>query len=158
MTKFEEMGQAADEAVSRWSEYQTACWNDMNNLIGGFVVYCGAPSGSFYFLRLDEESDETANYSLVGAMHYDHDGFWHLGFCLRLRPLKSVLMEICLTRSRGKSLVKTGKDGKAREIDLENKSKCEEFYEELIEDTKRFYTTEVQAALDNPAPARIGFV
>jgi|SRR5580698_7484809 hypothetical protein len=157
MTKFEEMGQAVDEAGRKWGEFQSGCWMDMGKLVEGFAKYCGIPRDRFYFLPMDEDAEEKDGYTLPGAMHYANDGFWHLGLCLKLQAMKAVLIEICLTRAKEKVLVKTGANGRTQELDLTNATECEAFYERMVNDVKSFYTTRVQAVLDNPSPVRIGF-
>src|SRR5207248_11791401 len=139
MSRFDEMCDALRAARNDWTEFERRSFSNMGLLVDGFIKYCEIPKGHFEFRRLNEEPKSGTLYSLPGAMHFGKDDYWHLGLIVTLftapneLPQQRVLIELCLTEKGGKTVVRPGVDGLARQLDLRNQSECIDFYDEIVE-------------------------
>jgi hypothetical protein len=96
-------------------------------------------------------------YTLTGALHQSEvDGYWHIGLHIALSRLDFIQIEFCLSEKDGKVMVKAGAEDKPRALDLSDEGQCRQFYDEIAEDIKRYFTSE--PVLDEGASLRrIGF-
>jgi len=95
-------------------------------------------------------------YNAIGASHFDpKDGYWYLGLLITLNTQR-VLMRLALTERAGKVVVKTGTNDKPRELDLADEAQCRAFYDEIVEDIKRYFTAEPDFS-ETPSLRKIGF-
>jgi len=156
MSKFTEMGDAVASARKKWSDFRDRCWKDLDSIIKGFVEYCEIPREQVSFSPLDTDPEEGVQYAFAGAVHYAEDGYWHLGLVITLIPFQPLLIELCVNDRDGKVAVKAGRDGKPRTINLQNPTERAAFYDEIVEDVKRYFTEEPDFN-DAPSMRKIGF-
>lgn len=164
MSKFEEMCKTVADARKAWTEYRDRCFQHMASLAGGFVSYCEIPREHFHFLPVDKEPEDNTQYFLPGAIHLDSDGYWHVGWSITLLeapnifPYRRVLVRVGLTERDGKIMVKRGWDHESQELDIKDKSQCDDFYAGIVERVKEYFGRNPQDfAQDSPSKKTVGF-
>jgi hypothetical protein len=161
MSKYSEMCEAAGVARKNGLEFRERCWHNLHLLIEGFKADCEFPGGQCEIVPLDKPVTAGAVTNVVGAAHFDpKDGYWHVGLVITLKvPNQSpqrLLIRIALTERAGKVLVKTGTNDKPREIDLGNAGQLKAFYDEIVDDIKKYFTAEPDFD-DKPSLKKVGF-
>jgi hypothetical protein len=165
VSKFKEMCQARVQCTKRWGEYRERSYRNLATIAVGLRDYCEIPQACFSYSPLDKEPEEGMRYAIVGAIHFDGaDNYWHLGVVIALTEAPSpfmqsrALLEIALREQAGKVLVKLGRNGTPREIDLTSEKQCAEFYDIIVGVVKQYYERDPDGALDDGSSlSRIGF-
>jgi hypothetical protein len=152
------MREAVAEQGRRWDEYRQLCYQDIVTIINGFGAYCQMSAQDFALAPVHEEYNPQIKYFVPSAAKYQNDGFWHFGLVFNFSAFQMALLELGLTRSKGKVLVKIGRDGEARELDLSIVGNCDSFYEQIVEFVKASYTNRLEQALDSTVPVKLGFI
>ena len=167
MSKYDEICQALNNAVSRWIQYRERCWDYLATIVHGLVVDWGIPPENVTFLRSNDLPGEERRYSppegggqytLPGAVTFDKDDeYWQLGVSITLSPAGTfpkrwVGLVLCVTESEGQTLVKLNTNGKPRRIDFNDSRQCTELYDEIAEYLKGLF--------DNPRKItkQVGFL
>jgi len=160
MSKYEEMWQAAITQQRNFHQQRLRCSQHAVKLINGFQAYCGMPSHNVKLLRWTgdqtapvpyEEADPGKTYTITGAMQFnEEDGYWHFGVHLDLTQMQWITFGMAISDADGKSLVKFS-GAKPRQIDLNDHSQCNAFYESIVEFVKECYRDA------KPGANRIGF-
>jgi hypothetical protein len=152
MTKYEEMCAAAKTARNEFDAYRIRCVGYLGGIIGALQSHCGVPSGKITFLKWDGQREEPRNYlaadppmkyALPGAMEYDEeDEFWHLGVSISLTennffPKQWVSFVLCVREQNQVPVVRTGLNGKAQVVRVDNedarKKYCETLTDRIVE-------------------------
>lgn len=156
MTKYEEICESSNNAIKRWGEYRDRCWQYHAAIVNGLVRYCEIPSDNVTFLKSNglpgeerryRQPEDRGMYTLPGAVTFEDDEFWHLGFGITLSP-KGHFPErwiggvLCVTEENGQPVVKFGPQGKPQVIDFNNADQCTALYDEIFATLK--------ARFDNP--------
>jgi hypothetical protein len=156
MSKYTDLCEAVGQARQTWYKFRDGCLKDTVALVEGFAKYCEIPRENIFFSPLDKEPTERTNYMIPGAMHFGEDGFWHLGLGLIFSGQR-VLLEICVSQRKGKTIVKLGTDGQHRELDLTQEGQRNAFYDEIIGKLNNYFVAEALDALDGTSTKKIGF-
>jgi hypothetical protein len=156
VSKFEEMLQASALTRKQWSRYRERTYTNLSKLVNGFVTYVQIPRECISFRPLDKEPEDGWTYNLIGATHYK-DGFWNLGLCVTLsnQPITPssgprLLLAISMKERDGKVLVKRYLTDKPRTLNLDDENQCNEFYENIVDDIKKFYEQSLPDSDDTP--------
>lgn len=163
MSKFDEMCSAYVSARNKGIAYRDRSFENLGRLVQGLVSYCEIPESHFCYLPLKETPVEGRQYGLAGAIHFDDDGYWHLGLQLLLRDNESqfsqsrILVVLCLCEQDEKVMVKIGANGKERELDMNDESQCVVFYNDVVEIVKRWFS-QLRESMEKSGTLRtIGF-
>jgi hypothetical protein len=145
-SKYEEMCAAAESARKEWAGQSERCLGYMSTILSGFLDYCGILPDQISLLRWNEvtgpgqaylEKREGGAYLLSDAIVFDEkDGYWHLGLAITVSlcgvfPPSWFGFAVCVKEKDGQVVVKTGLDGMPRQLDLNQPSQCNAFYEGL---------------------------
>lgn len=151
------MCDAVTVARKTWAEFEQRCYENIGRVANGFATYSGIPADRVEYQPLDREPEQGSRYSVIGATHFDaDDGYWHTGLCVPLLN-QPILIPICVTECGGTVTVKFGLDGKPRQLDLNNESQCNTFYDEIVENIKLFFIRGTQSLGGTPTLKKIGF-
>jgi hypothetical protein len=145
MNRYEEICEASDNAVRRWSEYRERSWGYLMKIVQGLVTHCGVPPDKIAFLRSNDLPGEARRYSppedggfytLPGAATFEEDGYWHLGISVTLSPkgtfpARWIGAIVCVTENGGQADVKIGANGKSRTVNFSDAKQCAIFCDEL---------------------------
>ena len=153
------MCDVAKSARKEWLAHCERCRQYMVTLVGGFVTYCQIPHTGVVYLCWDQETQsyteqEEGEHSFAGAMTFDDAGDCRLGICLILTPRGEqpwVSFGLLVSESNGIMSLRLERD-KAVRLDLENRSQCDEFYQNIVEKVKRSFTES-----EGPDTEPIGF-
>jgi hypothetical protein len=154
MSKYTEVVDAVHASQTKWSDFRDRCWWNLSTLYREFVTYCEIPRDAIKLTPTDKEPEENTTYALSGAVHFGEDGYWHLGILIILAPQR-ILIEFCLTEKDGKLHVRAG-SGKGRPIDMTRAADRDAFYDEVVDDIKRYFADEPDFH-ESQATKRIGF-
>jgi hypothetical protein len=165
MSKFDEMCKAFADARKSWFEYRDRSFANMAMLATGFINYCGFPQENVGYGTPDK-NDLRDKKPLPFAMEFNStDGYWHVDVYItvfeapNIYPYHVLRFRLCLRESGGKLLVKRGWDDKPREIDLKDKSQCDDFYAGVVERVKEIFGRRPQDLAEDQSKSRtlIGF-
>lgn len=138
MSKFNQLVGAYQESAQRTIAYKDLCRRFASILVDRFVKHFEVPRERIDFLPLDKHPEQGKTYTLVGAMHWDDDGFWHLGIVLKLTdlgafPAENVLIRICIKGVNGRFVVRMGKEGfPEMEVDPHTFDGLDIFFEHML--------------------------
>jgi hypothetical protein len=141
-TKYEEMCDAARNAVNEASNYRERCWNYLASLVNGLSSYCTFPQESVRMLKWNEldgpasayeEPESGGVYNVIGAATLDNEGFWRLGIRLALVGMVSVSFPICVAEQNGQTVVKVGSAGRIYKVDPSDQNACTPLYDEVVQ-------------------------
>ena len=149
MSKYQEMCDAAAVALRTKNKSRPRCLENMAKLVNGFITYCEVPRGRVIFLRWNgakgvAESRYKATeggqpFSLPHAMVLDEEnGYWNLGVRIVFSS-GMVFFVLCVSEYEGKPRFKTTVVGKPHQVDLDDPSQCNEFYDDIVESIKQSF-------------------
>lgn len=161
MSKFKDMLDAAQASQKDWFEYSERCKRAIAKLMIDFINYCEIPHENTSYLRFDEGTQQYLpaadgyGYSVSGATTYDEDQrCWRIGLSVNFMDEGYAGFGITLSESKdGKFLVTLPGEQSQRQIDVNDKSQCNSFYDDLV-------TTIVKSYRDDrrpPGRRTIGF-
>src|SRR5262245_25178768 len=138
MSKFTDLSDAVRAVRQKWIPFREACMKDAVTIVNGFAAHCEIPLGSIFLSPMNKDHKEGVTYTMAGAWHYDGDGFWHFGFGLALSG-ELISVEVCLTRRKGKTVIKLFSDGVPREIDLSHETERNSFYDFMVKEIISYF-------------------
>jgi hypothetical protein len=169
MSKYEDMVGAAAAAQTNWSQHRDRCLGYVKFFVNGLMAYAEIPPDQITFLRWNgatgndrkyTEVEEGDKYTAMGATALDEaDGYWHLGIRISLVHSAALLPRwvffvLCAAEEDKKPMVKIGVDGKPIQIDLNDPTQCNAFYDTIVEGIKQCFSDPT----DSNAEKTMGFV
>jgi len=156
MSKYQEMEDAVNSVRQKWNSNQQASYKAAGIIVNGFEQFCQFPQGHIFLMPLDKEPKDGVKYSVVGAMHYEEDGFWHLGLGMTISAKRFVL-NLGIMERNGKTVVKVFADGQPREFDLANETERNDLYDFMASKIVKWFDSSALDGLDGATTKQIGF-
>jgi hypothetical protein len=102
MTPYQKLCHALNQANTDYSAYRQESFSFGLKFAAHFKAFLCAPEGSLRYVPLEKDDDNNTGYTVMGAMHMEEDGFWHLGMILLLeangRPGHEIKLHIRFKR------------------------------------------------------------
>lgn len=152
MSNYQQMSEAAAAARKGYLDYQQRVWSYLFAIVNGLITHCGVPENCMVWLKwngIDGPDgrftfpDHGGHYTLPGATTYDaRDNSFNLGVLIYMTPENHnprlpVTFALWVSERNGTPLVRIGRDGRARQVELQDEAQrnlfCEDIAREIVE-------------------------
>lgn len=167
MGKHSELCQSFREHRDELSQFRLESHQFGQKLGAGYISYLDVPEGDFSWHKTNEFTDQNKNYTILGAMKLEDDGFWSLGVSILIYITKNTFPQSKLLinfyfkeKTTGTYTVKISTDDNSPStVNIDNNNDFTIVYDRLQELIIKMYKNTVKNIKeDNSKLPTIGFV
>ena len=93
MSKFEELCKSYKTSRENFLSNKDDSYSFAATLVENYIRYLQIPRECLKFLPLNKQIKPNTTYTLFGSIHFDEDGFWHLGVQITIRTVQEDIPE-----------------------------------------------------------------
>jgi hypothetical protein len=163
MSKFDELCKSFEESRRHFEAYRDEHFNFADQLIRGLIEYFEIPQSQIKFRPADGTADRDSNYTMRGAMHLGDDTFWHLGIIITFYekpdrfPHQPISFDFRMKKKEDKFIIQNKPQDKEHIIDPNSQQDFTQFYDNLFDGIRDYFSFQAFLEKEHTEPRRIGF-